>query len=106
MTDLHLPSAAPESLRAVCEYAIRALRPWRILLFGSWARGDQRDTSDFDLAFDLDAEGVARWSRFVVDMLDQAPTLHRLDLIRLDECDAAFRRRILAEGKALYDATP
>jgi predicted nucleotidyltransferase len=36
----------------------QAVRPWRIVLFGSRARGDHRDESDYDIYVEVSEEGV------------------------------------------------
>ena len=88
-------------LQFVCDAARRMLRPKRVLLFGSRARGDHQERSDYDIAFDFPSETQSEWSRFVLDMQESAPTLCELDLVNLRDVDPDFRERILAEGKEI-----
>src|SRR5258708_2994474 len=37
-----------------------AVRPWRIVLFGSRARGDSREDSDYDLLIEIDSSATPR----------------------------------------------
>src|SRR5258708_20041109 len=37
-----------------------AVRPWRIVLFGSRARGDSREESDYDLLVEIDSSATPR----------------------------------------------
>lgn len=74
-----------------------------IYLFGSRARGDNRERSDIDLAIKLSPE----YSRYdwlkVVDIIDEADTLLEIDCVNLDEADEKLRERILRQGKILYE---
>lgn len=74
----------------------------RIILFGSHAKNTAKVTSDFDLAFDVDDVDQKTWSRFYIEMIENAPTLRALDLMRLDEVGEALKTRILKEGKVIY----
>ncbi len=64
----------------VVEQARRLLNPRRIILFGSRARGDASETSDYDIAFDL-ADNKSNWSFFSSEAEEKTPTLKKLDLI-------------------------
>jgi hypothetical protein len=70
-----------------------------VLLFGSWARGDQRPASDVDVA--LDAHG-RKLDRLVLarlrDALEESRVPWRVDVVDLAECDPAFRLRVLGEA--------
>ena len=43
------------------------------------ARGDARENSDFDLAFAVSDK--LNWSRFVTEIQEDPPSLHRYDLV-------------------------
>jgi predicted nucleotidyltransferase len=88
-------------LEYVTELARRVICPTRILLFGSRARGDHGERSDYDLAFDFPASFEPHWARFVLDAQEGAPTLCGLDLVNLREARQELRDRILNEGKDL-----
>ena len=92
------------SLQSVVTEAINILDPLKIILFGSWARGDHRPTSDYDLVFELNETSRNKFTNFKVYMSENAPTLHDLDLIDLDCCKADFRKKILEEGIILYES--
>lgn len=89
----------------VIEFVVRLarerLKPARGILFGSRARGDHRERSDYDFAFDVPGVSHSDWARFVLDAQEQAPTLCGLDLVNLSEVRGEFLAKILAEGKDL-----
>ncbi len=70
-------------------------------MFGSRARGDFRERSDYDFAFEVPGIAQAEWSRFVLDAQENSPTLCGLDLVRLDEARGELKDKILLEGKDL-----
>jgi predicted nucleotidyltransferase len=76
----------------------------KVLVFGSRARGDARQRSDFDLAVLAPGMEHATWSRFALDIEDGIPTLCGVDLVLLDDRVAApLRARIEKEGVIIYE---
>ncbi|MFI4957496.1 MAG: nucleotidyltransferase family protein [Gammaproteobacteria bacterium] len=79
------------------------IHPRKIILFGSRARGDARQTSDVDIAFDFDPDQYQQhWSRFCLNIEENAPTLLSIDLINMNEISSAFSEKIRAEGIVVY----
>ena len=82
-----------------CEHVERAA------LFGSRARGDFSERSDYDIAVfgDLPAAEILRLRSACREEL---PTLHKIDLIFVNEVsDEKFMQSILKEGVTFYDKT-
>ncbi len=100
-----MPEAAArpidDGLAPVLALAVERLRPRRIILFGSQARGDADKGSDIDLAIDAPGVDEGAWSRFVLDAQEALDCLKGLDLVRLDQAATAFRQRIEKEGRML-----
>ena len=70
-----------------------------VILFGSRARGDNRERSDIDLAI----QG-GDTLHFTLDMEDKVPTLLFFDVVNLDEAvQPELLESIQKEGKALYE---
>lgn len=80
------------------------LMPERIILFGSRARGDAREHSDYDIAFEL-PPGITNneWAGFCADVNENAPTLLSLDLVNINTIDDSFKEKIHKEGIVLYE---
>lgn len=93
--------ARTPALRQLLEQAQQTLTLRRVWLFGSRSRGDARDDSDIDLAFEHDSR-PEEWADFVNSALDQAPVLLDLDLVDLRRADPELRERILREGTLLH----
>ncbi len=72
-----------------------------IYLFGSRARGDNKERSDIDLAVKISEPSNRSQWRGVMDIIEEADTLLQIDCVNLDEADEVFRTRILKEGKLL-----
>jgi uncharacterized protein len=74
-----------------------------IYLFGSRARGTQRERSDIDLAIVCPAAGVREWQA-VLDIVEDADTLLHVDCVRLDAepADSPLRQQIEQERLMLF----
>ncbi len=84
---------------------IRQLRGFpqidRIYLFGSRARGDAQPRSDIDIAIACPKADALVWAD-ICEAVEEADTLLKIDVIRLEQAAPDFLHRILAEGKLLY----
>ncbi|MEM9163139.1 MAG: nucleotidyltransferase domain-containing protein [Cyanobacteria bacterium P01_F01_bin.4] len=84
------------------------LNPEQIILFGSWARGTATRRSDIDLfiLWETDQPPLERIGQ-VLTLLKDAPYPIEAIVYTAEELerrrDLPFMRRILAEGKILYD---
>ena len=75
----------------------------KVVLYGSRGRGDNRERSDIDLAVDCSGATDLDWLE-VVDLVEEADTLLKVDCVRLDKLEAEdlLKRNILLEGKTIY----
>uniref|UniRef100_A0A7C6E6P9 Nucleotidyltransferase domain-containing protein n=1 Tax=Thermus tengchongensis TaxID=1214928 RepID=A0A7C6E6P9_9DEIN len=91
------------SLEQEKEAVLTALAPYlqgrgvKLILYGSHARGEAGRGSDLDLAL-LSSTPLGELLPLLRDVLEEAPVLHRVDLVDLGEVDPAFRERVLREG--------
>lgn len=92
--------ADSDGLRELLRRAEHALVLRRVYLFGSRARGDAREDSDVDLAFEHGSSPAA-WADFVNMAREQAPILLDLDLVDLSSATPELREQILKEGRLL-----
>lgn len=74
----------------------------RIILFGSRARGDAASRADIDLAVDCPSANVQRWFQ-IEQAAEEAPTLLKIDLVRLDRAPTELAANIRREGRVLYE---
>lgn len=95
------PERLPSHLRMILSLVDSRCGLQRAWLFGSRAKGDARENSDFDLAFEVaDSD---RWAGFVTAIQDDPPSLYKYDLVNLSEIDEGFRSAILKEGIQIYE---
>lgn len=95
-----------EARHPVLDYLVDRISQWesveRIVLFGSRARGDHRERSDIDLA--IAGAGITTREWFdIQEVVEEAPTLLMIDLVRLDVATGRFLDRIREHGISLYD---
>ncbi|MBV8800376.1 MAG: nucleotidyltransferase domain-containing protein [Alphaproteobacteria bacterium] len=74
----------------------------KVILFGSRARGDAGFRADIDLAVDCPTADARVWSD-IVEAAEEAPTLLKLDLVRLDRAPKELADAIRNEGRVLYE---
>jgi len=93
----------PLSIRRLIDYGIQTVAPDRVILFGSRARGEAREDSDYDLAFDFPSERRLFWLRFVTAADDLPFTLRPTDLVAWYEASSELQERIKREGIVIYE---
>lgn len=76
----------------------------KVYLFGSRARGDAHERSDFDLAVSTPNLSHKQWALAVEALQEKKPSLHGIDVIWLnDELDDKILNRIHKEKKLIYE---
>ncbi len=74
----------------------------RILLFGSRARGDALPRADVDIAVDAPELTGQQWNA-ILEAVEKAPTLLKIDCVWLQKQDGKFLDAILRDGRILYE---
>ncbi len=94
-------SLVQEALQAEAD----RLQSFRVLLFGSRARGEAQPRSDYDLGI-LGAVPMPLVDFYALaERLEQLPTLLRLDWVDLQRADPEFRQRALQDSLVIWDGT-
>jgi predicted nucleotidyltransferase len=92
-----------EILAEVADIIARFLPDARILLFGSRARGDAEQTSDFDFAIDAGSKIPLDVIARIEDEIEELHTLKSVDIVNLNRAKPAFKTIILKIGVIIYD---
>ena len=76
----------------------------KVVLFGSRARGDANERSDYDFAVYVDSMSHGEWSRFVLEIKEKSPTLCGIDLVKMsDKVCGELVKKIDSEGVVIYE---
>jgi len=97
---LHLPAALEFELQKVLR-VLAGHGARRVILYGSFARGDFKDHSDFDLC----VEDISSENYFLVYAECLLATNHPLSLVDIKDVKGYFLDRILTEGKTVYESS-
>lgn len=94
----------PPFLQTIVQKAIRFLKPIRIWVFGSRARGDHGVLSDYDLAFDVPKSHEKRWLSFSIEQKEATKILLSQDWVLFSQAQPTLKREIEQEGILIYEA--
>ena len=97
------PLSADEILADATNIIAKYLPDARIFLFGSRAKGDARDTSDFDIAVDAGSKISLGVIARIKDEIDELRTLKSIDIIDLNRVNPKFKTIIRKSGVNIYD---
>ena len=95
--------SANEILAEVADIIARFLPDAHIFLFGSRARGDAEQTSDFDFAIDVGSKIPLDVIARIEDEIEELRTLKSIDIVDLNRVNPAFKTIILKTGVNIYD---
>ena len=83
--------------------AVLQLKPLKVALFGSRARGDHRRQSDYDFCFWMNASSRHGWQNYREWVDSNAETLAPIDLVDWDEASPDLKNSILKESFVIYE---
>jgi nucleotidyltransferase substrate binding protein (TIGR01987 family) len=89
-------------VREVKEIILRHIKPQRIYLYGSEASGEAQADSDIDIAFDDPSKPDLERMR---EEIERLPSLIKVDIHNLAECEPRFVNRVKSTGRSIYSAT-
>ncbi|WP_444685425.1 nucleotidyltransferase family protein [Alkalicoccus luteus] len=70
----------------------------RVYLFGSWARKQEKHSSDIDIAVEsVDPISPAVWNS-LLDEIEESAIPYKVDVVDLDTTNAVFKERVKKEG--------
>jgi hypothetical protein len=70
----------------------------RLYLFGSWARGEERSSSDIDLAVDYDQILPSGTLARLKAAYEESNIPYTIDLVDLTQTDPEFKEKVEKEG--------
>lgn len=77
----------------------------RIILFGSRSRGDNKDTSDYDIAV-YDTLLDEKDKTYFYHEINKIETLKKIDIVYInDKTDKEFLKNIKKDGVVIYEQT-
>jgi hypothetical protein len=69
-----------------------------LYLFGSWARGEERRSSDIDLALDYETPLPTYLLARLREALEESTVPYRVEVVDLTQMDENFKERVRREG--------
>ncbi len=72
----------------------------RVYLYGSWARGEERPTSDIDIGICPLKKFSPRLLSDLSEALEESSVPYRVEVVNLNETSEAFFQRVIKEGVA------
>lgn len=69
----------------------------RIYLFGSWARNEQRQSSDVDIAIES-AEDISLKVTLFREMLEESTIIYNVDVVDMNRVSQSLKEKIYKEG--------
>ena len=89
-------------LNIITELLVSELKPKRLILFGSRAKGTSLPNSDFDIAVEVKRIDFRR-KRIIKEKIRKVIGLHKFDLVFLNEVEKKFKEIIMNSGKVIYE---
>lgn len=95
MIDVYRPVI--EQVRNIAIQVLRGTSA-KVYLFGSWARGEQRMSSDIDIAVEHDGDVGRELMLQLKEALEESTIPYRVDVVDLTSADAWLAEAVRREG--------
>jgi predicted nucleotidyltransferase len=70
----------------------------RVYLFGSWARNEEKHSSDIDIAVEqVTPLSLSKWTE-LMDKVEESTIPYRVDIVNLNNASEAFIQNVKREG--------
>jgi predicted nucleotidyltransferase len=106
-SNAHFKTPRDQEIRAMIVETMAAnanrLREHKVVLFGSRAMGNAKSRSDFDLGVIGDTPLPLEDFYAIEDMLDELPTLYRIDWVDLGKVSERFRAQALKKFEVIHE---
>lgn len=73
-------------------------QPWQVILFGSWARSEERHSSDIDIGIWRDPQSDSTPLLELKESLEESTIPYKVDIVDLVEADEALVEHARKEG--------
>ena len=93
--------ALPPTMQDLVRYVTNEVRPRQVILFGSRARGDHRQNSDFDIAVKGPID-PKKWTELIVELEEKNLSLYPVDVVQFEGLADDYKKNISVDGKLLY----
>lgn len=80
-------------------------RSFKIILFGSFASGATRKTSDIDIALQTKKPVDLSQMAYIKEYFEESDFPHTIDVVDLARVDVSFRKKALEKGKVIYETS-
>ncbi|UCD15197.1 MAG: nucleotidyltransferase domain-containing protein, partial [Candidatus Omnitrophota bacterium] len=91
-----------EILEGIIDILKTYLKPSRVILFGSRAKGKGNKSCDFDIAVDCKKPEISI-QRKINDAIEKISGLYKIDIVYLQSVEDKFKDIILKTGKEIYE---
>lgn len=92
----------PASIQNLIRQLVLKVKPSHVVLFGSRARGDHREHSDFDIALKGIGVDIDTYNQSFIEIQEEPYTLHPVDIVEYEKMDENYRKNIDKEGQIIY----
>ena len=72
--------------------------PARVFLFGSWARGEEKRTSDIDIAIEIKDYCNEKAITRLRSVLEESYIPYKVDIVNLNETEKRIYDKVMKEG--------
>lgn len=88
-------------LKKIVEQVLQHCNPKKIVLFGSRARGDYREKSDYDIS--VSGINESNYAEVLNAIDDNDYTLRKIDLLKYENLNEEYQNSVNTEGITLYE---
>lgn len=92
----------PDSIQTVVKKIVEIAEPEAVILFGSRARGENRENSDFDICIKHKHCDEISWTKLLLEIIEEPITLYSVDVVEEEKLMPEYVEEVKNRGLLLY----